>query len=458
MLGAKRALVQPRSAPSCCKPTTKAQDLPILNVIFFAKPPGLWFNRPNFLKQEVGPGPEIIQSGALCLTLENFYMKKTLVALAAFAAVSAYAQSTVTISGVIKAGVAQTDYSGGGVFLNGMNGALVNKGRGLSVMDGSSQFHIRGSEDLGGGLKANFQIDTRFRTDESPAAAQAGGNTWVGLSGGFGSVQLGKLDTHYGMGADKHGAHATSLQSSSIGLLAYVNGAAIANASRSSNVIRYTSPAFSGFTGQVNYSTAPFGSEGGMGGVGRGQAAHAQLNYSQGPIRAGFSTWGANTENRAFTPATVIPASLGTPRADQRSYTLFGDYSVNKMVSVGLTYNDSAIRGGVIGGAAAETRRTAWSIPVNVNMGPGMIMASYTRANNAELNGVTQLNTGANLISLGYNYELSKRTALGVSYAKVDNKARAAYNLYTLASLGGHPANTVGQSASQLYAGIRHAF
>ncbi len=389
-------------------------------------------------------------------------MKKTLVALAALAATAAFAQSTVTISGVIKTGVAQTKYSGGA--------APAVNGSGLSLLDGSSQFHIRGSEDLGGGLKANFQIDTRFRTDESPAATQAGGNTWIGLSGGFGSVQLGKLDTHYGMGADKHGGHATSLQSSSLGLLAYVNGRefgpgsnTIANASRSNNIIRYTSPAMAGFTGQLNYSTNPFGNEGtaavaavppapaivgaGVGDAGKGRAMHAQLNYSQGPLSAGFSAWDADTEDRR------VGAALG----DQRSYTLFGDYTFG-MVSVGLTYNDSAITSGTIGGATQERRRTAWSIPVNVHMGPGMIMVSYTRANDLETNGVTTANTGASLISVGYNYALSKRTALGVSYAKVDNKAAAGYGLFTQAALGGTPANAIGQDASQLYAGIRHAF
>lgn len=364
-------------------------------------------------------------------------MKKTLVALAALAATAAFAQSTVTISGVIKTGVAQTKYSGG----------ATGNGNGLAVMDGSSQFHIKGSEDLGGGLKANFQIDTRFRTDESPAAAQAGGNTWVGLSGGFGSVQVGKLDTHYGMGADKHSTHATSLQSSSIGLLSYVNGAAIANATRSSNVIRYTSPAFSGFTGQLNYSTNPFGSEGAMGAAGEGRAMHGSLNYNQGPIKAGVSVWNANSESRV----------AGVARGDQRAYTLFGDYTFG-MVSVGLTFDDSKINGGLIGAANSEVRRTAWSIPVNVHMGPGMFMFSYTKANDTKLNGGTIADTGANLISVGYNYALSKRTALGVSYARVDNKAAAGYNLYTLAALGGHPASVVGQDASQFYVGVRHAF
>jgi hypothetical protein len=38
--------------------------------VFFAKPPGLCFNTSNFLNKEVGPGPETIRSGALCLTLE----------------------------------------------------------------------------------------------------------------------------------------------------------------------------------------------------------------------------------------------------------------------------------------------------------------------------------------------------------------------------------------------------
>ena len=142
-------------------------------------------------------------------------MKKSLIALATLAATASFAQSTVTLSGNVKAGVAQTKYSG--------SATAANNGSATGLADGSSRFILSGTEDLGGGLKANFQVDTRYRLDDNGAAPTssplAGGNTFVGVSGGFGNVQMGKLDTHYCMGSDSHGVRATALQASSCALL-----------------------------------------------------------------------------------------------------------------------------------------------------------------------------------------------------------------------------------------------
>jgi predicted porin len=374
-------------------------------------------------------------------------MKKSLVALAAFAAVSAFAQSSVTLSGIIKGGVAQTKYSNGP--------AGTTNGSGLSVADGSSRFIISGTEDLGGGLKAVFQIDTRFRVDDNGGAPAnsplATGNTFVGLSGGLGTIQLGKMDTHYCLGADQHGSRATAMQASSCGILGYVGnaGASIANASRASNTIRYTTPTFSGFQGQLNYSTASAvtGSEGVPGDAGKGRAVNAGLNYGNGPIKAGVSIWNAKSESRI---ANAV-------RNDQKAYTLFGDYNFG-VATVGLTYDNSEINSGLIGTADAKAKRSAWSIPVTVPMGAGTFLATYTKASNIKNNGTTAADTGASLFSVGYDYALSKRTSVGVSYARLNNKANAGYALYTQASLNGTPNNAVGQDASQLYLGIRHAF
>jgi predicted porin len=115
-------------------------------------------------------------------------MKKTLIALAVASAVPALAQAqtSVTLSGNLKTGLAQTNISNNG-------------GSGMQMTDGSSRFVISGTEDLGGGLKATFQIDTRFRPDEAKSAAAslaavADGATWVGVAGGFGQVRLGRID------------------------------------------------------------------------------------------------------------------------------------------------------------------------------------------------------------------------------------------------------------------------
>ena len=374
-------------------------------------------------------------------------MKKSLVAITALAAVSAFAQSSVTLSGIIKGGVAQTKYSSGPV-------GSVN-GNGLSVADGSSRFIIGGTEDLGGGLKAVFQIDTRFRMDDNggaPTSSPLGaGNTFVGLSGGLGMVQIGKLDTHYCLGADQHGARATAQQASSCALLGYVGnvGASIANSSRTTNVIRYTTPNFSGFQGRLSYSTSFNGPEGAPGDAGKGRAMNAALNYGSGPLKAGVSIWDAKSESRLATAT----------RADQEAYTLFADYNFG-VATVGLTFDESKRIGGLLSVAETESKRRAWSIPVTVPLGAGTLLFTYTKAR--DLTGTAapavNANTGATLVSIGYDYALSKRTSLGVSYAKLNNQANAGYALYNQASANGTPNNAVGQDASQLYLGIRHAF
>lgn len=377
-------------------------------------------------------------------------MKKSLIALAVLAASgAAMAQSSVTLSGIIKSGFTNTKYS------DGAPGAV--NGSGLAVADGSSQFWILGTEDLGGGLKAVFKIDTRFRVDDNGAAPAnsplATGNTFVGLTGNWGGIQFGKRDTHYCLGADTHGSRATALQASSCALLGYVQtgatNTAIANASRATNVVRYDLPNFSGLTGSLSYSTswAGSGSEGPVGDAGKGSATALQLLYANGPINAGISLWNAKSENR----------TAGAARGDQTAYTLTGGYNFG-FATLGLTYDVSKVNGGLVGAADSEFKRNVWSIPVTVPVGAGTILFTYSRASDAKLNGATVTDSGANLWTLGYDYALSKRTSVGVNYTVLNNKTNAAYNLYTQTALAGHVATTAGQDAKQLYVGIRHAF
>jgi predicted porin len=373
-------------------------------------------------------------------------MKKTLIALAAMATTTAFAQSTVTLSGNVKAGLAQTKYSG----------AATGNGSATGLADGSSRFILSGSEDLGGGLRANFQVDTRFRIDDNggvPAASPlAGGATFIGLSGKFGNLQIGKLDTHYCLGSDTHGTRATALQASSCGLLGYVNGssgnAVIANASRSVNVTRYTSPNFSGLTFQGTYSTSFAGSEGAVGKTSGGSATNVRADYAKGPLTAGVSVWQAKGEDQTATAA----------RTGQKATTVAVNYNLG-VATLGLTWDKSASRAAAANVAAfTDTERTATSIPVTVPVGAGTVLFTYTKAGNTKTGSTTNANTGATLVSFGYDHALSKRTTVGVSYAKLDNKAAAGYVLYTQGALNGTAANGPGQDASQFYVGVRHTF
>lgn len=365
-------------------------------------------------------------------------MKKSLVALAALAVVgTASAQSSVTLSGIVKGGVAQTKYS---------NGATGN-GSNTSMADGSSRFIMSGREDLGGGMAGIFQIDTRFRVDDNGGAPTssplASGNTFVGLAGGFGSIRLGKLDTHYCTGSDEHGVRATALGASSCGILGYVGGAtrSIANASRSTNVIRYDLPStmMAGLTGGISYSTNFAGNDGAIGSAGDGKAWAANLGYASGPLKLAFSYWNAQSEDRSAAPA------------DQKAWTLAGGWNFG-IGTVGLTYDVSQYDV-----AAGTMKRRAWSVPVTFGVGAGTILATYTRANDAT-GAAGGANTGATLWSVGYDHALSKRTSVGVSYAIMNNKSAANYQLYTTNALQSLPTASAGQDQKQLYVGLRHTF
>ncbi|MEN9761245.1 MAG: hypothetical protein RI906_1071 [Pseudomonadota bacterium] len=363
---------------------------------------------------------------------------------------AAFAQNSVTLSGIIKGGLASTKYSN--------SATATDNGSGLGLSDGSSRFIISGTEDLGGGMAGHFQVDTRFRVDDNGGAPTssplAGGNTWVGVRGAFGDVRLGKLDTHYCLGADSHGTRATALQASSCALIGYINASSgvgsVAVGSRSANSVRYTTPSISGFTAEVSYSTSPTSPEGTVSNPGKGSAMGLTARYGKGPLSLGGSIYSSETEDRSQTVA----------RTDQSSTEIWGSYNLG-IVAIGLTYNDSANDNAAANSTAfAKTKRNAWSIPVTAPVGKGTVLFTYTRANDTETGGTNDNNSGANLMSIGYDYDLGKRTKLGFSYARLDNKSAGLYRLYTQAALAGtNPgAAAAGLDQSQVYIGLRHTF
>jgi len=358
-------------------------------------------------------------------------MKKSLLAVAVAAALpaAAFAQTNVTLSGIVKLGLANTKMS---------NGATGN-GSGTSMDDGSSRFIISGSEDLGGGMKGIFMIDTRFRPDVGTGTL-ASGNSFVGVAGGFGSIRLGRLDTYYQYGTDQFGARSVALQHSNISILSWVGGVstpAIANASRSANVVRYDLPAMGGLGGGVTYTNNFQGDDGAVGDPSKGTAWSLDLAWRGGPITVGGAYWDADYEG--------LPTNDG-----QQSWRLYGNYNFG-MFSAGLTYDDSKIKG------ATDAKRGAWSIPLTAKLGPGTLLFTYTAARDVKAGG-TIADTGARMISIGYDYQLSKRTSVGVSYADLKNDANANYALFTMNALGGHTNPVVGQDVRQFYVGLRHAF
>lgn len=182
-------------------------------------------------------------------------MKKSLIALAVLAASGvASAQSTVTIYGLLDTYVGSIKVDDG---TSSVRQTVVNSG-GLQT----SRFGLKGSEQLGGGLKANFVLESGFNIDTGAASAytnpytNASSNSvfsrqsWVGLSGGFGEVKVGKMWTPYDM---VKGLGAAGFDANVFAPATYTW---VSNnyQDRPGNAVYYETPNIGGFSGAAMYS------------------------------------------------------------------------------------------------------------------------------------------------------------------------------------------------------------
>ena len=220
-------------------------------------------------------------------------MKKTLVAVAALVATGAFAQVSIT-------GVMESTYT--------LNGASKGMGAG---MNGSSEFRLGGSEDLGNGLKADFSwaFTNNHNSGGAPgvtattaARTATGGSTdqnlnavtsyqsFVGLSGDFGSIKLGQQWAPATLVGFTHDAMGGAANSGNL-----TNGVV-----NTANSITYNSPSIAGVSLSVQGSSNATQSDGTS-----KEANGYSLSYSAGAFSAGY---GANTVGTAKT-VTIMGAS-----------------------------------------------------------------------------------------------------------------------------------------------------
>lgn len=292
-------------------------------------------------------------------------MKKTLIALAAVAATSAaFAQSSVTVYGKVDIGIS-----------NAIGGATKAE-TGLNEAAGS-RLGFRGTEDLGGGLKANFILEHRFKPDtgaESTAGTFWAGRSIVGLSGGFGKVDFGRdysAAFWTALGADVFGYDGVAANVSSTN--------ASTNPTRLANVISYSSPTMGGFMAQGSYSfkeTATAGVK---------NATSVRLAYAAGPLSASV----AASKNANNTDYSAFGAAYD-----------FGMAKANLLIS----------KGEVISGATVLDA-DGMTLGLVVPMGALTLKASYATLEVGNVKTVAQLGLGA-------RYALSKRTDVYTSYAR----------------------------------------
>jgi predicted porin len=389
----------------------------------------------------------------------------------------ALAQSSVTISGAFKMGLETLKLNDFSALRTGAN---TNKSQ-TGVADDSSRIVFNVREDLGGGLAAIGQLDVRFTPDAGTIAAS--GNSHVGLqSKSWGRIFVGRQDLHY-FNTSANIAGKNSLRADSNALLSFTGAGltAVANATRTTNVVHYTTPNWSGFTGIIAYSSNPSAVEGDLtAGAGslsddrKGRAWNLNPNYAAANWQVGYSYWNSKPDG-GTAALTVVPANTiaslaamtaTAASANQVGHRLYGHYEFGFGLKVGLAVDWSKLKSDTqlvsLVGDNTFSKRTAWSIPFQYSfMGKHQITGHYTKAkSDSKLDDVGINSTGANMWALGYSYDLSKRTSLGVSYTRINNNQNAAYNLFASTSVGIGAAGglQMGEDPRSFAATIRHAF
>ena len=370
----------------------------------------------------------------------------------------------VAIAGVLAAPLAQAQTANVTLYgrLNLNSQVIINakqdtgvKQNLYQVNSNSSRLGVRGTESLGGGLNAIFQVEERFDATNN-GSVSIGGDTFVGLQGAWGTAKIGFFLTPY----DDVGSVFGSVPTLITGILGsqslWSNSGYPGNSidtgafdDRAANSLRYDSPNIAGFTfsGQV----AGRDTGGTDGGDLAQQRRHAYIlsvgsTYNNGPF-GGAIVYEVHNNLREGTPANSKLQDQGLSLA--ASYT----WGAWKFAAVGewLKYDVSQVIG--TGVSNGELKRNLWGLSTTGNIGPGQMYIGYTKANNGRgsANCVTSLgitscptvgairigpDSGSQSWSVSYSYPLSKRTLLYTGYVMIDNDSNAAYN-FAVGSVAG---------------------
>jgi predicted porin len=252
----------------------------------------------------------------------------------------------------------------------------------------TSFWGLRGSEELGGGVKAIFALDSFFQTDTGGQGRSAADplfsrNAWVGVEGGFGKLTLGRQTnpTYINMGLLS--PFGNSVVFSPLTLHSFVAGynGALVGDTVWNNAVQYATPRIKGIVGNVIYGLGETPGSTGTGNLG----LHA--NYVNGAFSAAVSA------QRFRVPVTA-------PMTQQKGYLLGAAYDF-KLVKV-----YGSLAGSEAGGTLNDTRTRDIGLKLPVTSS-GAVLAEF--AHTKRTRAVLPENV-RKTASLGYDHFLSKRT------------------------------------------------
>jgi predicted porin len=373
-------------------------------------------------------------------------MKKSLIALAVLATAGlASAQSSVTLFGVVDVTYEHLRADG-----NGKQNLLTDSGY------NSSRLGFRGTEDLGGGMSASFWLEAGINPDNGTGDASNVNNQAVGafvpatganaavrpgtqglvfnrrstvsLAGGWGEVRLGRDYVPSFWNLTNFDPFGTNGVGSSSNLTIGAGGGTSAAASlvtgvRASNSVGYFLPGnLGGFYGQAMYAFGENASNAAGGTDKDGRHIGARVGYANGPFDVAIGY--GNTDYAA---------------GDYRAMNIGGQWNFGFGKLMAQWARDEVK-------SVANPKQTSWLLGGLVPVGAGEVRLSYVRTN------VSGTSNDADLIALGYVHNLSKRTAVYTTFARINNKG--AGTLFH----NGRATTVAGGNVKGFDLGLRHAF
>ncbi|HET7864042.1 MAG TPA: porin [Burkholderiaceae bacterium] len=342
--------------------------------------------------------------------------------------VAAWAQSSVTVFGIVDAAVRYVKNDGVGSVTSLASGG-----------NSTSRVAFRGVEDLGSGLSARFLLEHGLLTDtgqQALASAFWDRGAWVSLSSNaLGEVRLGRdyvptytnwvrFDPFSNVGVAGVGNMLAASQTGPI------RGAFAANPNtlvRSNNSVQYLLPTG---LGGVEGGLMVAAGEGGTAAAGQDKLWGVRLGYATGPV--------------------VVSAAYDETRNDITGEQDFKDGVVAASYDFGVLKLSGAWRRLEYVNSKQTNLLAAAVVPI----GQGQIKMSYQKADlDGRVGAVDVSNNDAYQIGLGYVHNLSKRSALYATYSRIDNSGNA-----TFVVPGGAAGLVGGGASSGVEAGLRHSF
>ncbi|MEN2432958.1 porin [Comamonas sp. F1-6] len=334
-------------------------------------------------------------------------------------AASASAQSSVTMFGILDVNTRYVNNSN-------LPSNLTMNNSGLS----SGRLGFRGVEDLGGGLKAGFWLESDVNADTGTFSSTGKffqRRSTVSLMGNFGEIRLGRDFSPASQNATKYDPfNVIGLAGSNI--TSRMPGT-FASYYRHDNAIQYFSPKLAGFQAEAMYVL----DENPQSSVGRHMAG--RLAYDNGPLSLSVSYGTTN---------------VNTSGAKLNQYGVAASYNFGVATLMGYFQRDNLPYGTY--GSRVSGSEDRWQIGVTVPVGKDYIRASYVRTDSRS--GPVDYNqSDANKFAIGYVHNMSTRTAVYGTVARITNKGGANFSL-----AGGAPGLAGGGNSTGAEVGIRHTF